>query len=83
MRKMRIILHSLAIIVAATAAIASSKAPSKSRAQYYLRGEDYVPAGTYGVDYVCEAGTGVCTYYYDEVKVAYVPSRIGKIAFLR
>lgn len=83
MGKMRIILHASAIIVAAAAAIASSKAPHKERAQYYLQGEDYVYAGTYGYDYVCYTGTGVCTYYYDEARAAYVPSRYGRISFLR
>jgi hypothetical protein len=74
-----IILHVTAILISAGAAIASSKAhkPANS-ALYYKDGNNYYPAGDYGLDYECFDGTSVCTYFYETSSQQYVPFSAGK-----
>jgi uncharacterized protein DUF6520 len=31
---------------------------------YYYNGSGYLPAGTFGVNYVCETSSNVCTYTF-------------------
>jgi hypothetical protein len=84
MRKMSFILHACAIIVSATAAIASSKSPAQTRTLYYKSGNNFYPAGIENYDYVCQWDDHLtCTYYYNETTGQYVPNKIGKILFLR
>lgn len=84
MRRKTIILHAAAIIIAAVAAIASSKAPKTAVPQYFKSGDNYYPAGIEGYDYVCEWDHfSVCTYYYDETTQQYKPTKYGKITWLR
>ena len=84
MRRKTIILHAAAIVIAAVAAIASSKAPRTSVPQYYKYEGNYYPAGIEGYDYVCEWDHfSVCTYYYDDATQQYKPTKYGKITWLR
>ena len=84
MKKKTIILHASAIIIAAVAAIASSKAPKNAVPQYYKFGDNYYPAGIEGYDYVCEWDHfSVCTYYFDEATQQYKPTKYGKLLWLR
>ena len=43
--------------------------------QYYLTGGAYMPAGTFGVTFLCDAGINPCTYTFDGVN--YWPCRQG------
>ena len=43
--------------------------------QYYATGGTYMPAGTFGVTFLCDAGTSACTYTFDGVN--YWPCRAG------
>ena len=84
MRRKTIILHASAIIIASVAAIASSKAPKTAVPQYFKSDNNFYPAGIEGYDYICEWGHfSVCTYYYDEATKQYLPSKDGKITWLR
>lgn len=31
--------------------------------QFYYQNGSYLPAGTEGIDYICQSGAGTCTYY--------------------
>ena len=74
-----IILHVTAILISAGAALASSKAhKAKESALYYKDGNNYYPAGDYGLDYECFDGTSVCTYFYETSSQQYVPFSQGK-----
>ncbi|AXY74370.1 hypothetical protein D3H65_10445 [Paraflavitalea soli] len=85
MRKIRIIMLSMAVVVAMGGAMAtSSKAPCSSLPQFFKNGNNFYPAGIEGFDYVCEFGHfSTCTYYYDSVSATYKPCKSGKILWLR
>lgn len=85
MRKMKIIMMSAAVVLAVGAAMATkAKTPCDSQPQYYKVGNNYYPAGEYGIDYVCEWDHfGTCTYYYDAGSKTYQPCKAGKILWLR
>jgi len=64
MKKMKWTLMSLAIIISVCGAfVTRPKFDCTQATQYYFTGGAYMPAGTYGVNYICEAGTTTCTYY--------------------
>jgi len=66
-------------------AIASKpKALCESQQQYYKSGNSYLPVGEYGVDYVCYAAAGNCTYYLSNPfnPNSYTPCRTGAFAWL-
>jgi hypothetical protein len=44
--------------------------------QYYLTGGGYMPAGTFGVNYLCDASSNNCTYTTDGFG-NYYPCRSG------
>ncbi|HEX6430257.1 MAG TPA: hypothetical protein VF008_21345 [Niastella sp.] len=84
MKKTSIILHVTAILIGTSFALASSKAPKTAVPQYYKSGDNYYPAGIEGYDYICEWGHfSVCTYYFDEATQQYMPTKYGKITWLR
>lgn len=85
MRKMKIIMMSVAVVLAVGAAMATkAKALCSSQPQYYKVGNTYYPAGIEGYDYVCEWDHfGTCTYYYDPGSKTYQPCKAGKILWLR
>jgi hypothetical protein len=63
MKKIKWALLSLTIIFSVCAAFATRpKFDCATLTQYYASGGWYYPTGTYGVDYICEEGTIVCTY---------------------
>lgn len=43
--------------------------------QYYATGGTYMPAGTFGVTFLCDTGADPCTYTFDGVN--YWPCRQG------
>ena len=67
MKKIKIALITIAIVSAIGGAFATrvpAKAPCEFMPQYRLYNGSYVPAGQYGVDYLCTGGSlDVCTWY--------------------
>ena len=64
MRKIRILLMSLAVIAAVSTALAGKPDPfCDDYPQYYVTAYGYAPAGDFGINYFCWDGAGVCTYY--------------------
>ena len=52
----------------------------RTDAQYYATGGTYMPAGTFGVNYLCDSGADACTYTFDGVN--YWPCRQGAFRFV-
>lgn len=81
MRKLKVILMSVAILTAISSAWASHKRLfCEDLPQYYLGAGGYQPAGEFGVEYVCLIGVGACTYYKPNPVLlpnVYLPCRIG------
>ena len=64
MKKFKWSILSLAIIVSVCGAFATRPHfDCSNMIQYALIGGVYSPCGTEGVNYVCSAGSGPCTYY--------------------
>lgn len=85
MLKIKLCLISIAVISSLVGAFASKpKALCQTQPQYYKFGNSYLPAGDYGVDFVCSSGAGICTYYlanpYDPN--SYAPCRTGNFTWL-
>ena len=84
MRKIKILLISAAVVTAVSSALAGRINPlCEDYPQYYLSGGSYLPAGRYGVDYICWSTAGVCTYYLPDPSQPsqFWPCRTG--AFLK
>lgn len=78
MKKIKFLLVSIAIISAIGAAFATRvKAPCEFMTQYRLLNGSYVPAGTYGLDYLCEGTLDVCTWYKPWPTSNWTPCRAG------
>ena len=78
MKRLKLILSSVAIIIAATAAFALREQYPlcTSLPQYYFDGSRYQPAGRLGVDYLCQASpSDTCTYIFQNN--TYTPCRMG------
>ncbi len=85
MAKIKWLLISAAVICAFAGAFASSyKAPCDSYPQYYKWLNHYYPAGTYGLDYICESGAGNCTWYQPDPfnPNNFAPCKTGHFEFL-
>jgi hypothetical protein len=65
MKKVKWTLMSLAVLVSVGGAFASRlhNFGCSGDTQYYYAGGGYSLAGVEGSDYVCDAGSGTCTYY--------------------
>ena len=63
MKKIKITLMTLAVLISVGGAIASK--PHNFGILYYWTGSTYMPAGTLGVNYVCESSPSVCTYTFN------------------
>ena len=64
MKKFKLSILSLAVIISVCGAFATRPHFDCSNlTQYMYTGGGYIPAGTEGVNYVCAAGSGACTYY--------------------
>jgi len=79
MKRLKLILSSVAIIIAVTGAFAlrEQQQPCTNVPQYYYNGSRYQPAGQLGVDYLCQAASGsdTCTFIWQENK--YIPCSFG------
>jgi len=68
----------LAIIVSVCGAFATRPHYDCTQAtQYVFIGGTYMPAGTYGITYICEAGSTTCTYYTTNGGITYSPCELG------
>jgi len=66
MKKIKWTIMTLAIVFSVGSAVAT-RLYSDTRAQsnlYYWNGNMYVAAGQYGVVYICQSSSSVCTYSY-------------------
>ncbi len=82
MRKFKPLLLSLAVVFVVGAALAANRVAACPQPEYYKVGNNYFPAGIEGIDYSCETGTGICTYYYDQSFGQYRPCKPGKYVAL-
>jgi len=80
MSKIKFCLITAAVISGVMGAFANkSKALCETQPQYYKQGTTYLPAGDYGIDYVCYSAAGTCTYYQSNPfdPNSFVPCRTG------
>ena len=65
MKKVKWTLMSLAVLVSVGGAFAGRlhNQGCSSDVQYYLSGSQYFNAGKLGTNYLCDSGSGTCTYY--------------------
>lgn len=81
MKKIRFIFLSTAIVLATVGAFATRTGRSSAKRQqlYHHVGDGYpgtfLPAGVYGVDYICQSSFDTCTYYLDGG--TYYPNDLG------
>jgi hypothetical protein len=67
MKKIKVVLNSVAILVALGGAFATSYCKEcEDHEQYIPARESYGKAGEYGIDYNCSVGFGACTFYYPD-----------------
>jgi hypothetical protein len=85
MLKIKLCLISAAIIGSLIGAFAGKPAAlCTTQPQFYKFGNSYLPAGDYGVDFVCTSGAGICTYYQPDPfnPDTYAPCRTGSFTWL-
>lgn len=87
MKRIKIIMNTLAIIIAITAAIATRfYMQDNDKAQYIPMNDTYVPAGDFGIDYNCYDSNNVCTFYLPDSVARpkeYLPCRKGQYVPLK
>jgi hypothetical protein len=65
MKKIKVVLNSVAILAAIGGAYATSLCSAcEEQTQYIPTNNTYHKAGEYGIDYNCSFGSGSCTFYY-------------------
>ena len=63
MKKIKLIIMSLAVLLSIGGAFAFRRAPQPSQGIYYWNSSRYMPAGTLGLNYWCSTpSANVCTY---------------------
>ena len=79
MKKWKLFFVSIAIALGIGGAFATNKSRiCEYYEQYVLVNGVYVSAGTYGIDYVCFNGPGICTFYKPTPSSPYYPCRTGE-----
>jgi hypothetical protein len=77
MKKMKWMIMTLVVCLSIGGALATTpQGDCRFQQQYYLTGGAYMPAGTYGVTYLCDAAINTCTYTTDGFG-NYFPCRSG------
>lgn len=77
MRKLRLVIISVAVFFGLTTAVASRLHQlCTGEPNYYWNGIAYMPAGQFGTDYICGSGSQICTYYRNDNGV-YFQCRVG------
>ena len=85
MLKIKLCLITAAVVGGIFFAIAGKpKPPCEGQPQYYKFGSTYLPAGEFGIDFVCIGGAGNCTYYQANPfnPNSWLPCRVGTISWL-
>jgi hypothetical protein len=87
MKKIKILLNSIAIAIAIAGALATRLyMQHNDQAQYIPENDTYKPVGDFGIDYNCYDSQNVCTYYQPD-SVAhpkeYLPYRNGQFVPLK
>lgn len=85
MVKIKVAFISIAVILAIGGAFATRpRAICEEQTQYFKWGSIYLPAGQYGVHYVCIGSAGICTYFkpLPTEPYGYVPCRTGTFSFV-
>jgi hypothetical protein len=79
MKKIKLVLISIAIVGAIAGAFANTREKSlcEYSTQYRLYNGSYMLAGEYGVDYYCVGTLGVCTWYKPWPTSDWTPCRSG------
>lgn len=81
MNKIKLAFVATAILAAVGGAFATKPCLACENSQQYMwNGTNYVPVGTYGVNYDCYVGGGTCTYYIPDPWTqpnVYAPCRQG------
>jgi Family of unknown function (DUF6520) len=62
MKKIKWTILTFVVLFSIGAAFATR--PQHYQTLYYYNGSQYLPAGTMGLNYVCESSASVCTYSY-------------------
>lgn len=82
MKKIKLLLNSMAILGAIGGAFATSYCfDCEEEEQYVPAASTFSLAGEYGVDYTCSFAAGTCTYYYtDTINGQLAPCREGQFS---
>ena len=76
MKKIKWTIMTLVVSLSVVGALATKpQGDCRTQTQYYLAGGVYMPAGTFGVNYTCDASLSTCTYITDGVN--FYPCRSG------
>jgi len=83
MKKMKWMIMTLVISLSIGGALATTpQGDCRTQQQFYLTGGAYMPAGTFGVNYTCDAAINTCTYTTDGFG-NYFPCRSGAYRFIQ
>ena len=77
MKKFKWSILSLAVILSVCGAFATRPHfDCSNMTQYYFAGGVYSEAGVEGINYICAAGSGICTYYTND-QITFFPCQTG------
>jgi hypothetical protein len=83
MKKMKWMIMTLVVCLSIGGALATTpQGDCRTQAQYYMIGGGYMPAGSFGVNYTCDAAISTCTYTTDGFG-NYFPCRSGVYHFIQ
>ena len=79
MKRLKLILSSVAVIIAVTGAFAlrDQQPPCTNLPHYYFDGSHYQPAGQLGIDYLCQAAPNNDTCTFIRENDSFIPCRYG------
>jgi hypothetical protein len=83
MKKIKWMIMTLVVSLSIGGALATTpQGDCRTQQQYYLVGGVYMPTGSFGVNYVCDASLNTCTYTTDGFG-NYFPCRSGNYHFIQ
>jgi hypothetical protein len=86
MKKIKIMLSSIAITIAITGAFATRFCMHNHQTQYIPLNDTYKPVGDFGTDYNCVDSQNVCTFFQPDSVACpkeYLPYRKGQFVPIR